>query len=164
MSRLNFRPPAASAGAAGLVCALLLIGAAAPALAADGATVLSKNICKFNHPPSATLAFGNIDPSSSANATATATLTIRCAGASPTVSYALTHDSGLHETDVNANRMRHATLNEYLAYAFALSPSSATIPKNAHQTITITGTMTPANFQNAAMGAYADTVVVAVNP
>lgn len=170
MSRLNFRPPAASAGAAWLVCALLLIGTAAPALAAGsatvsvGATVLSKNNCKFNYPPSATLAFGNIDPSSSANATATATLTIHCGGASPTVSYALTHDSGLHETGVNANRMKHATLNEYLPYAFALTPSSATIPKNSNQTITITGTMTPANFQNAAMGTYADTVIVAVNP
>ena len=167
MLRLNFRSPA---GAAQLVCTLLLIGATAPALAAGsaivsvGATVLSKNNCKFNHPPSATLAFGNIDPSSSANATATATLTIRCGGASPTVSYALNHDSGLHETGVNANRMKHATLNEYLPYAFALSPSSATIPKNTNQTITITGTMTPANFQNAAMGTYADTVVVTVSP
>jgi len=147
-----------------------MLGAAAPALAAGSAivsvaaTVLSKNNCKFNNPSSATLGFGNIDPSSSANATATATLTIRCGGASPTVSYALTDDSGLYETGVNANRMKHATLNEYLPYAFALTPSSGTMPKNTDQTITLTGTITPASFQNAAMGAYADTIVVTLNP
>lgn len=153
-----------------IVCASLLIGMTAPALAADtdivsvGATVLTKNNCKFNNPSSASLAFGNIDPSSSGNATATATLSIRCGGASPIVSYALNHDSGLHETGVNANRMKQATLNEYLPYALTLTPASGTIPKNTDQTITLSGTITPANFQNAAMGAYADTVVITLSP
>lgn len=156
-------------GALALLCAVLPAPAraAGTATVAVTATVLSKDSCKFNpsNPhPSATLAFGGIDPSSSANATATASLTIRCAGSSPTVWYALSHDSGLYETGVNANRMKHATLNEYLPYSFTLTPSSGTVPKNVDQTIVINGTITPANFQNAAMGTYSDTVVVTVNP
>lgn len=149
---------------------MLLLCAANPALAGGGtvvsvgATVLSNSNCKFNNPPSAALAFGNIDPSSGANATATATLTIRCGGASPSVTFALSHDSGLHETGPDANRLKHATLNEYLPYGFTLTPSSGTIPKNTNQTITIDGTITPASFQNATMGTYADTVVVTLNP
>ncbi|WP_084181352.1 spore coat protein U domain-containing protein [Polaromonas glacialis] len=148
----------------------LLLGAATPAYAADsstvsvGATVLSNNNCKFRAPGSATLAFGNIDPSSNINATASATLTIRCGGASPLVSYALSHDSGLYKTGVNLNRMKHATLNEYLPYALTLTPSSGTIAKNADQTITLSSSVTPASFQNAAMGAYADTVVITLSP
>lgn len=150
--------------------ALSLTSIPAPAQAAGnasvaiGATVLSKNNCVFRKPGSATLAFGNIDPSSGSNATAAASLTIRCGGASPQVSYALTHDSGLYETAVNANRMKHATLNEYIPYSFALTPSSGTMPKKTDQVISITGTITPANFQNAMMGAYSDTVLVTVNP
>ncbi|MBH1957808.1 MAG: spore coat protein U domain-containing protein [Burkholderiales bacterium] len=171
MPRLNSRPFTTPARLGWRpVFAWLLLGAAAPALAADsttvsvGATVLSKNNCKFRYPGSATLAFGNIDPSSSANATAAATLTIRCAGASPTVSYALSHDSGLYETGVNLNRMKHATQNAYLPYALTLTPSSGTVAKNVDQTITLTSTVTPAGFQNAAMGAYADTVVITLSP
>ena len=150
--------------------AVLLLSVAATALAADsaivsvGATVLSKNNCKFNGPGSATLAFSNIDPSSNANATVAATLTIRCGGASDPVSYALSHDSGLYKTGVNLNRMKHATLNEYLPYALTLTPSSGTIAKNADQTITLSTTVAPASFQNAALGAYADTVVITLTP
>ena len=149
---------------------LLLLGPAAPALAAGnaivsvGATVVSNNNCKFRAPGSATLAFGDINPSSSVNATALATLTIRCGGASPLVSYAISHNGGLHESGVNLNRMKHATLNAHLPYAMTLTPSSGTVAKNADQTITLTGTVTPASFQNAAMGAYADTVVITLSP
>ena len=148
----------------------LLLGAATPAYAADsstvsvGATVVSNNNCKFRSPGSATLAFGNINPSSSANATASATLTIRCGGASRTVFYALSHNSGLHETGVNLNRMKRGLLNEYLPYTLTLTPSSGTVARNVNRTITLTGTVAPASFQNAAMGAYADTVVITLTP
>lgn len=149
---------------------LLLLGPPAPALAAGnaivsvGATVVSNNNCRFRAPGSATLAFGNINPSSSANATASATLTIRCGGASPLVSYALSHNSGLHETGVNLNRMKRGPLNDYLPYTLTLTPSSGTMARNVNRTITLTGTVTPASFQNAAMGAYGDTVVITLSP
>lgn len=150
--------------------ASFLFGTTAISLAADstivsvGATVLSKNSCKFKAPASATLAFGNIDPSSNVNASAVATLTFRCGGASSTVSYALNQDSGLYASGVNLNRMKHATLNVYLPYTLALSPSSGIVPKNTDQTINLTSTVTPASFQDATMGAYADTVVITLSP
>lgn len=169
MPRLN-SPTLPRLGRWCLVATALLWGVAHPGLAGDsatvsvGATVLSKNNCKFKAPGAATLAFGNINPASNANATATATLTLRCGGASPMVTYALNHDSGLHKTGVNANRLKHTTLNEFLAYTLTLTAASGSIPKNAEKVITLTGTMTPANFQNATPGAYADTIVLTLSP
>lgn len=154
----------------GLILAFALASVSEPLLAAGNATVsvagtvLSNNNCKFRGTSSVALAFGNLDPSSGANATASATLIIRCAGASPNVTYALTHDSGLYETGVNQNRMKHATLNTYLPYTLTLTPSSGTIAKNVDRTISVGGTVTPANFQNANIGAYADTVVITLLP
>lgn len=151
-------------------CAALLFGTTIPAQAAGNvivsvsATVLSKNNCKFQAPGSATLAFGNLNPSSSVSATVTATLVIRCTGSASVATYALTHNSGLYETGVNLNRMKHATLNEYLPYALTLTPSSATVLKNTNQTITLSGTVMPASFENASQGAYADTVVITLSP
>ena len=153
-----------------LLLAVLMLGTIPPATAADvssvsvGATVLSNNNCRFRGASSVALAFGSIDPSSTLNATRSAVLTIRCGGASPVVSYALTHDSGLYETGVNLNRMKHATLNTYLPYTLTLTPSSGTVSKNVDQIITVSGTVTPANFQNAEMGAYADSVVITLSP
>lgn len=169
MLRLNFAVLPCLGRWYPLAATALLWGAAQPALADSatisiGATVLSKNNCKFKAPGAATLTFGNIDPASTANATATATLTLRCGGASPTVVYALDHDSGLYKTGVNANRVKHATLNEYLSYTLTLTPASGSIPKNTDQVVTLTGTITPANFQNATAGAYTDTVVLTLSP
>lgn len=153
-----------------LVFALFCVLSPVAASAADAAsvsvsaTVLSKNVCKFRNPTSAALSFGTIDPASGANATASATLTIRCGGSSATVSYALTHDSGLYETGVNANRMKHDTLDAYLPYALTLTPASGSIPKNTVETITISGEIAPVQFQDAPVGAYADSVVVTVEP
>ncbi|RLJ63714.1 spore coat protein U domain-containing protein [Sulfurisoma sediminicola] len=152
--------------------ALGLIGIGANALAADtatvvvGATVLSKSNCKFNAPGTATLAFGNVDPASGSPATASTSLVLRCGGAAASATFNLTHDSGQWETAPNANRMKHATASpaEYMAYTLTLTPQSATIPKNTDQTITIDGSIAPADFQNASMGSYADSVVITLNP
>jgi spore coat protein U-like protein len=129
-----------------------------------GATVLSKSNCKFNAPTSAVLAFGTINPLSNVNATASATLSIRCGGSANVAAYSLTHDSGLHETGASLNRMKHTTLNTFLPYSLTLSPSSGTIAKNVDQIITVSGTVTPANFQDANIGSYADTVVITLSP
>lgn len=148
----------------------LLLGANDAAQAADsaivlvGATVLSKNICKFNNPASATLAFGNIDPGSNLNATAGASLTFRCLGSSASASYALSQDSGLYKTGTNLNRMKHALLNEYLPYTLTFTPSSGTVAKNTDLTINLTAVIAPASFQDASFGAYADTVVITLVP
>lgn len=149
---------------------LVLLGVSTPTLAADGigvsvnAAVLSKNNCKFQGSSTPALAFGNIDPASTTPATASASLTIRCGGAAPIATYALEHDSGLHDTAPNAMRMKHATLNEYLPYTFTLTPASGSVAKNTNLTIAVAGSVAPASFQAATIGAYTDTVVVTLNP
>ena len=60
-----------------------------------GATVLSKNICRFNTPGPTALDFGAIDPSSVVNKTATATTIFRCVGSSPMATYLIISDDGL---------------------------------------------------------------------
>jgi len=66
---------------------------------------------------------------------------------------------------VGARRMQHASLAaEFLPYDLAVSPSTGSIAKNAQQTITITGTVKPTGFQNAAAGGYSDTVAITLTP
>ena len=129
------------------------------------ATVLSSSNCRFVVPKSTTLTFGTIDPSSAINATASGSLVVRCGGSAANATFAITHDSGLHETSAGLYRMQHSvTPTAYLAYDVSYSPQSATIPKNTNQTITITGTVTPSQFGNAIAGNYTDTVTVSVSP
>lgn len=151
---------------------LFLAGAAAfasagawaqSALISVSATVVSKSNCKFDT-GTATLAFGTLNPSSSGDASATATIGFKCAGSAPNATFSISHDSGQNETVPNANRMKHASLAEYLSYSVVLSPSIATAPKNTQQTLTISGTVPEAAYQNAHWGAYTDSVVVTVQP
>ena len=145
--------------------ALLASGGASAqsAVVSVAASVLSKSNCKFDN-TTATLAFGTLNPANSGDATVTATIGFKCAGSAPNATFAITHDSGLYETAANANRMKHATLTEYLPYSVGLSPTNATVPKNSQQTLTITGTVPEAAYQNAYSGAYSDSVVVTIQP
>lgn len=159
-------------GHAVLVSTALLAfpGAALPAGSAVvsvpvSATILSSSNCKFNVPKSTALAFGTIDPSGSTNITATGSLVVRCGGSAPNATFAIDDDSGLNETGVGAYRMRHTvTATAYLGYSVSYAPQSATIPKNTNQTITITGTITSAQYANAIAGNYSDTITVTVSP
>jgi spore coat protein U-like protein len=149
---------------------LAALGAAAPAFAAGthtigvSATILSKNNCQFTNAGATALAFGSIDPSSLAPVTATASMTFRCTGSSAVATYFVASDDGLYETGVGAPRMRHATSPaNYLPYTLNL-PQTASVPRNTVTTLTITGTVAVADFQNALAGAYADTVVMTMTP
>lgn len=137
--------------------------AAGTAPVAVGAVVLSKNVCKFNSAALA-LPFGTINAISDSNAIATATLTFKCAGADPVAAYSITQNGGLHRTGVSQNRMKHATLAEYLPYSLSMTPSSGTAVKNDTITVTIQGLIQPSHFQNVRAGAYADTVVLSITP
>lgn len=139
------------------------IGAGANILTVS-ATVLSKSNCKFDVATSA-LNFGAINPASLSNATATATTTFICRGSAPSATFLITQDGGLNKLGPAQNRMRHTTVTtEYLPYSLALSPSSATVPKNTTQTLTITGTVIPGDFRNAQVGSFQDTVVITITP
>ncbi len=158
---------------AALLCSLALAAGAAAAAGSHtvsvGATVLSKNKCSFENPGPTDLLFGAIDPSVAVNNTATALIAFKCVGKDSMVTYSITSGDGLYGTS-GALRMRHATdPTQFLPYSLNL-PQSATVPKGGPpgppttHTLTVTGTILPANFQNALVGLYTDTVILTIAP
>lgn len=157
-----------------LVPLAVLMLAASPSARAAGtsatlavsATIVSKNTCKFaTNEGALVLAFGLLDPASSADVTKTTTKTMSCNGAAASATFFLTANDGLWPAGAGARRMRHATLaTEYLPYSLSISPTTATVAKGAPQTITITGTVTSADFRIGAPGGYSDTVILTVTP
>ncbi len=151
--------------------ALLLSLIATAGYAADNttvsvtATVLSKSNCKFSPPRTAALNFGTLDPANPVDKNASTSIIFRCGGSAPMATFFISDDDGLYETGPNANRMRHTTITtEYLPYSFTVSPTSGTVPKNTDQTLTISGTVRGADYQDASVGAYSDTVVISIEP
>lgn len=140
---------------------------------AGGTTSLTVNakisgVCKVTTAPG-TLDFGTIDPSGAANATASATFVMKCSNG--TTSTAATDDSGLNFS--GTKRMQHTVAGNYLPYAIAYVNDSGFAGAGfggaaATQTVTINGTITPAQYADAlaTTGAqiYADTVTITVNP
>lgn len=127
------------------------------------ATVLSKNVCKFNATATA-LNFGTIDPTSSSPVTVSLSLSYRCNGSDPVATWSVGSDDGLHETGPGQPRMQHTTNPAfYLPYSLSF-PASGTAPRNVNQTMTVTGTIVPANFATAAAGSYSDTLVLSILP
>lgn len=153
-----------------LVGLLLLAGGGGSAQAADtgslavSAVVPSKNNCKFSSAAMA-LDFGTVNPASTVDATATVSTGFTCNGSAPLVTFVISAGDGLYSTGPGARRMRHATIaTEFMAYSLALSPSSATVPKGSAQTLTVTGTIHPFQFQDVPAGTYQDTVVITLTP
>ena len=140
---------------------------------AGGTTSLTVNakisgVCQVTTAPG-TLDFGTIDPNGGSNATATATFVMKCSKG--TTSTAATDNGGLNFS--TTKRMQHsATPTAYLPYAIAYSGDVGFAGNGfggaAGQTVTVTGTITPAQYQTAlATGTgevYADTVTITVNP
>jgi len=136
------------------------------AMAADTNTVtVTANVvgtCRFNSATS-TLAFGGLDPGVGGDVNASASTTFWC---TRNASYSITDDDGLHESGVNGNRMEHTTtLGELIPYTFSYTPATGTgNGRTSPITLDISGTVTFANYQNAAVGNYADTVVLSITP
>jgi len=138
--------------------------AASSATVTVSATVLSKSNCKFSS-ASAALSFGNLDPGSLADVTVTATIGFRCIGSAPLATFLITDDDGMNEIVPDGNRMAHGSLPAvFLPYEMTLSPTTATVPKNAPQVLTLTGTARWADYRSAPAGSYSDTVVVSIDP
>lgn len=129
------------------------------------AVVLSTSNCRFRPPRSATVDFGTLNPLTGGDVTIITSLTIRCGGSAPLATFSITDDDGLNETGPDANRMQHSVvLTEFMPYTLTLSPTSATIPKNTDQIITITADLLIADYQNAIAGLFIDTVTVNILP
>lgn len=155
--------------AAAAVLAACVWATSAPALADTGtlsiaATILSASNCKFRPGSGTLLDFGSIDPSSSVDQTGTVGLVIRCAGSAGTATFAITAGDGVNATGPAQRRMRH-TVNatEFLGYTLSMAPSVTTL-KNVDTNTAITGTVTPAQFQNAIAGAFTDSIIVTLSP
>ena len=153
-----------------LLAALILLsltaegwGAGTGSLAVT-ATVLSKSNCRFTTTTGA-LNFGTIDPAGSTDVTATASLSFRCNGSAPVATFLISDDDGLNETAVDANQMGHTTLAGYfLPYQLSYTPTSASVPRGAVQTLAITGTVRSSDYSSAIAGAYGDTVILSILP
>jgi spore coat protein U-like protein len=147
-----------------LACATVPTSAA-PMGMGVAAVVVSKSNCSFNA-KNLLLQFNPIDPASTTDATASVAGRITCnGGQSNTVTLAFTLGPGKHSTGPDARRMQHTVVTtEYLAYSLSISPASANIKKNSSLDFTVTGTIRPFEFQDAAAGDYLDQVQIFVAP
>lgn len=148
------------------LCALPAAGAGSNALGTSASVV---GTCKVTTPPGV-LDFGNIDPSGTSNVTASITFGVKCTRL--TVSTAATDDGGLYLAG-GVKRMRHSTaptafLPYSVAYVAAAFIGQGFGPSAGAQTVTVNGTITPAQYQDALVTAagqiYSDTVTITVNP
>lgn len=140
--------------------------------AGSNALTLSAQVigtCKVTTPPGI-LDFGNIDPSGASNITASTTFAIKCTKS--TVSTAATDNGGLNFS--GTKRMKHSvSATAFLPYAVSYSGAAGFTGQGfgssaLAQTVTVNGTITPAQFQNALLTVagqvYSDTVTISVNP
>lgn len=132
---------------------------------AIGATVLSVNKCLLSA-PAATLNFGTLDPSNPIPVTVSTTMTFNCKGKDNPAAYVISHNDGLNSVAAGATRMINsiAVPVQYIPYTFTLLPASGTVPKNVDTLLTIQGALLGADYVNVVPGAYADTVVITINP
>lgn len=156
--------------------AAFLLGAALAAASAfgagsntltPGATVVGT--CKVKTAPGI-LNFGSIDPSGASNVTASTSFSMQCTKS--TVSTAAT-DNGGANFSAGTKRMKHSvTATAFLPYTITYSGDTGFTGQGfgaaTTKTVTVNGTITPAQFQNALVTTgvqiYSDTVTVTVNP
>jgi spore coat protein U-like protein len=126
------------------------------------AVVPSKNVCKFST-SSLALPFGTVDQLGAAPLVVPVTIDFVCNGASATAIYSVTASDGAQASGPGLRRMANGT-GSFLPYDLTLTPSAGTVSKGTPVTVTVTGTLQPANYQNAPVGVYQDTVVLTVAP
>jgi hypothetical protein len=125
--------------------------------------------CKVTSPPGV-LNFGAIDPSGVSNVTAATSFAMKCTKG--TVSTAASDDGGLNFS--GTKRMKHSVVaTAFLPYSLNYSGDTGFAGQGfgvaaLAQSVTVSGTVTPAQFQNALVTqsgqVYSDTVTITVNP
>ena len=143
----------------------LLVAATGCSMAfAAGSTTLAVTAsvaatCKFSA-TSTPLTFAAIDPSSLSNVTASANVLYKCTKgtASTGVGFA---------TGSTARTMVGPLPADLLPYVLALAGGTQTgtgFGAGRDRTLAVTGTITPAQFQNATVGAYSENVTLNITP
>jgi len=118
--------------------------------------------CKFNSTP--TLDFGNLDPASASNGSGSSTISFWCTKGS---SYTVTAGNGNNYDSTNSTRrMKGPSATDLMAYSLTLpgAASGTGAGKSTAITFAVTGSVLNANYINATVGSYTDTVQMAVNP
>lgn len=141
----------------------LVMGLAGVVIAADSATVAVSGTvvgtCKFNGGGSVSF---TLDPSVGGVATGTVTQpTFWCTRGS---TYTITDDKGLHENG-SIFRMQHGTtLTEFIPYTFTYTAGGTGSGKSTAITMNIASTVAQADYIDALVGSYADTVTLTIAP
>ena len=134
------------------------------ALALDTASVaVSANVtgvCKFNS-GAKSVSF-TLDPSVGGAVTGSVVQpTFWCTKGS---TYAITDNDGANSIAVGAQRMKHATLTEFIPYTFTYTAGGTGLGASNPITMNIASTVAATDYINASAGSYADTVVLSINP
>jgi spore coat protein U-like protein len=142
--------------------AALALGMTSAVQAADTNTLTVtadiNGACGFQLPTS-TLAFGVLDPTSVADATASVDIDYWC-----TVGTTAATVAGDGDHFSGSRRMNDGGTN-YIPYDLGLAGHTGTgLGKSTPLTMTVTGTIANGDYVNAAVGAYADTVVLTLTP
>lgn len=78
-------------------------------------------------------------------------------------SYAITDDLGANDSG-GAYRMKHATLAEYIPYSFTYTTSGTGAGKSAPVTMDIAASVAEADYVDASVGSYSDSVTLTITP
>jgi spore coat protein U-like protein len=151
-----------------LIVAIAMFAFSGMALAGDTATVdVTASVvgtCKFGVGGGlggtniATLAFGSLDPSSTADANATVNYQYWCTKGSVAATSA---DNGLNYS--GSRRMTNGV--DFIPYSFNLTNHTQTgAGKGNPLTATISGTILNADYINVSAGSYLDTVALTITP
>jgi spore coat protein U-like protein len=111
--------------------------------------------CTFRTNPGA-ITFTAFDPSVASTQTAATTARVNCSGAVTTPTWAFSSSNG-----GASPRMKHTTMSVYISYSVAAAYASG--PAN-NQLFNITATVLGANYQNAQVGSYSDTLTYTITP
>ena len=129
-------------------------------------TATVSGTCRFNTagPTTLTIATGAgvIDPAAAGPATGSATVTFRCTTGT---SSAITADDGANASGPGARRVTDGAT--FMGYSLALT--NAVQVGTGHgagqdKTLTVDASIAAVNYQNAAAGAYTDTVTLTITP
>lgn len=119
------------------------------------------SMCKFSA-ASTPLAFGAIDPSLASDKTVTANVLYKCTKGTP--SAGVTTTGGLTRNMTGVSPLVNA---DTLAYTLAFTGGTqvgAGFGAGNDRTLVVTGTITPAQYNDAAAGSYSENVTLNITP
>lgn len=77
--------------------------------------------------------------------------------------YTISDDDGMYESGTT-HRMKHSTLNEYIAYTFTYTTTGTGSGPSSPITMDISSKVTGSDYLSASAGSYSDTVTLTITP